>query len=147
VPLGQAYASLRQRMRPSNMHLRPSASRMCPSNPDHPMWQRCNRHYGQSKSRFILSKVNKTLTLIGRTRTLSDMTDGRMDEMNGQDETDGHTDERDEMNGRDGQDGRTRRDRQTNKTDGRDAQTTLRTVDITLGQWLLREGMIPDSGC
>jgi hypothetical protein len=41
------------------------------------MWQRCGSHRGQGKSRFILSKVNKTLTLIGRTRTLSDVTDGR----------------------------------------------------------------------
>jgi hypothetical protein len=31
------------------------------------MWQRCGSHRGQSKSRFILFKVNKTLTLIGRT--------------------------------------------------------------------------------
>jgi hypothetical protein len=31
------------------------------------MWQRCGSHRGQSKSRFTLFKVNKTLTLIGRT--------------------------------------------------------------------------------
>jgi hypothetical protein len=47
------------------------------NNPDHPTWQRCGSYRGQSKSRFTLSKVNKTLTLIGRTRTLSDVMDGR----------------------------------------------------------------------
>jgi hypothetical protein len=47
------------------------------NNLDHPTWQRCGSHRGQSKSKFTLSKVNKTLTLIGRTRTLSDVTDGR----------------------------------------------------------------------
>jgi hypothetical protein len=50
------------------------------SNPDHPTWQRCGSHRGQSKSKFTLFKVNKTLILIGRTRTLSDMTDGQTDE-------------------------------------------------------------------
>jgi hypothetical protein len=48
------------------------------------MWQRCGSHRGQSKSRFTLFKVNKTLTLIGRTRTLSDVTDGRTDETDAQ---------------------------------------------------------------
>jgi hypothetical protein len=77
---------LRKRMRPSDMRIRPSANVCAPqpavyawSNPDHPTWQRCGSHRGQGKSRFILSKVNKTLTLIGRTRTLSDVTDGRTD--------------------------------------------------------------------
>jgi hypothetical protein len=76
--------ALRKRMCPSDRHMRPSASVCTPqptvcarSNPDHPTWQRCGSHRGQSKSRFTLSKVNKTLTLIGRTRTLSDVTDGR----------------------------------------------------------------------
>jgi hypothetical protein len=75
---------LRRRMRPSDRHMRPSASVCAPqpaicarSNPDHSTWQRCGSHRGQSKSRFTLSKVNKTLTLIGRIRTLSDVTDGR----------------------------------------------------------------------
>jgi hypothetical protein len=48
------------------------------NNPDHPTWQRCGSHRGQSKSRFTLSKVNKMLTLIGRTQSLSDVTDARM---------------------------------------------------------------------
>jgi hypothetical protein len=56
-----------------------------PSNPDHPTWQQCGSHRGQSKSRFTLSKVNKTLTLIRRTRTLSDVTDGRDKRMDKQD--------------------------------------------------------------
>jgi hypothetical protein len=47
------------------------------------MWQRCGSHRGQSKSRFTLFKVNKTLTLIGRTWTLSDVTDGWTDETDG----------------------------------------------------------------
>jgi hypothetical protein len=75
------------RVRPLRRHMRPSASVCAPqpaicarSNPDHPTWQRCGSHRGQSKSRFTLSKVNKTLTLIGRTRTVSDVTDGQMDE-------------------------------------------------------------------
>jgi hypothetical protein len=70
------------RMRPSDGHMRPSASECAPqpavcarSNPDHPTWQRCGSHHGQSKSRFTLSKVNKTLILIGRTQTLLDVTD------------------------------------------------------------------------
>jgi hypothetical protein len=84
---------LRKRMRPSDMRMHPSDMRMCPSasvctpqpavyawsNPDHPTWQRCGSHRGQGKSKFTLSKVNKTLTLIGRTRTLSDVTDKRTD--------------------------------------------------------------------
>jgi hypothetical protein len=92
-------------MRPFDRHMRPSASVCAPqsdvcapyasicapptcvcapqpavyawSNPDHPTWQRCGSHRGQGKSRFTLSKVNKTLTLIGRTQTLSDVTDGQ----------------------------------------------------------------------
>jgi hypothetical protein len=51
--------------------MRPSASRMRPQQPRPfnvaAMWQRCGSHHGQSKSRFTLFKVNKTLTLIGRT--------------------------------------------------------------------------------
>jgi hypothetical protein len=73
---------LGRRMRPSSSVYTPSTGVCTPppavcarSNPDHPTWQRCGNHHGQSKSRFILSKVNKTLTLIGRTRTLSDVTD------------------------------------------------------------------------
>jgi hypothetical protein len=75
---------LRRHMRPSNRRMRPSASVCAPqpavcshSNPNHLTWQWCGSHCGQSKSRFTLSKVNKTLILIGRTRTLSDMTDGQ----------------------------------------------------------------------
>jgi hypothetical protein len=75
---------LRRRMCPSDMRMCPSANVCTPqpavyawSNPDHPTWQRCGSHRGQSKSRFTMSKVNKMLTLIGRTRTLSDMTDGQ----------------------------------------------------------------------
>jgi hypothetical protein len=72
-------------MRPLCRHMRPSASVCAPqpacSNPDHLTWQRCGRDVAATvdidQSRFILSKVNKTLILIGRTRTLSDMTDGR----------------------------------------------------------------------
>jgi hypothetical protein len=82
---------LRRRMRPSTSVCAPPTGICAPqpaicarSNPDHPTWQRCGSHHGQSKSRFILSKVNKTLTLIGRTQTLSDVTD----------ETDGRTDRR-----------------------------------------------------
>jgi hypothetical protein len=43
------------------------------------MWQQRGSHRGQSKSRFTLSKVNKTLTLIGRTQTLLEVIDGRTD--------------------------------------------------------------------
>jgi serine/threonine protein kinase len=50
------------------------------NNPDHPTWQRFGSHRGQSKSKFILSKVNKTLTLIGKTQTLWNVTDGQTDE-------------------------------------------------------------------
>jgi hypothetical protein len=75
---------LRKRMRPSASVCAPQPTVCAHSNPDHPMWQRCGSHRGQSKSRFILSKVNKTLTLIGWTRTLSDVTDGRTDETDGQ---------------------------------------------------------------
>jgi hypothetical protein len=78
------------RMHPLRRHMRPSANVCAPqpaicthSNPDHPTWQRCGSHRGQSKSRFTLCKVNKMLTLIGRTRTLSDVTDGQTDEMDG----------------------------------------------------------------
>jgi hypothetical protein len=55
----------------------PQLAVCAPSNPDHPTWQRCGSHCGKSKSRFTLSKVNKMLTLIGRTQTLSDMMDKR----------------------------------------------------------------------
>jgi hypothetical protein len=81
---------LRRRMRPSDKRMCPFASVCAPqpavcarSNPDHPMWQRCGSHRGQSKSRFILSKVNKTLTLIGQTRTLSDVMDRQTDKTDG----------------------------------------------------------------
>jgi hypothetical protein len=96
---------LRRHMRPFDKCMRPSASVCAPqsavcapyasicapqpavyarSNPDHPTWQRCGSHHGQSKSRFTPSKVNKTLTFIERTRTLSNMTDERMDETDAQ---------------------------------------------------------------
>jgi hypothetical protein len=45
------------------------------------MWQGCGSHRGQSKSRFTLSKVNKTLILIGH--------DGRTNGRDGW--TDAHT--------------------------------------------------------
>jgi hypothetical protein len=71
-------------MRPSNNVCAPPTGVCAPqpavcacSNLNHPKWQRCSSHRGQSKSIFTLSKVNKTLTLIGRTRTLSYVTDGR----------------------------------------------------------------------
>jgi hypothetical protein len=88
---------LRKRMRPSNIRMRPSDMRMRPSasvcapqpavyawsNPNHPTWQRCGSHRGQGKSRFTLSKVNKTLTLIGGHEPYrtwrTDGRDGRMD--------------------------------------------------------------------
>jgi hypothetical protein len=84
APHSLPYAPLRQHMRPSDKRMHPSANvcapqpTVCPrSNPDHPTWQRCGSQHGQSKSRFTLSKVNKTLILIGRTRTLSDVTHAR----------------------------------------------------------------------
>jgi hypothetical protein len=102
APLRQAYAPLRQAYAPLHQRTRPSANVCAPptgvyvpppavcapqpavwarSNPDHPTGQQCGSHHRQSKSKFTLSKFNKTLTLIGR--------DGRMD---GRDETDGRTD-------------------------------------------------------
>jgi hypothetical protein len=56
----------------------PQPAVCAPNNPDYLTWQRCGSHRRQSKSKFTLSKVNKTLILIGRIRTLSDVTDGRM---------------------------------------------------------------------
>jgi hypothetical protein len=84
---GSRMRPLCRHMRPSNKRMRPSASRMRPQQPRPSnvaaMWQQCGSHRGQSKSRFTLSKVNKMLTLIRRTWTLLDVTDGRTDETNG----------------------------------------------------------------
>jgi hypothetical protein len=79
-PLGRRMRPSGRHMHPSNnvctpltmyaplyQHMRPSVNHMRPNNPDHPTWQRCGSPRGQSKSRFTLSKVNKTLTLIGWT--------------------------------------------------------------------------------
>jgi hypothetical protein len=96
-PGGRRMRPSASRMRPSDKHMRPLGRRtrlsasVCAPQPAvcaptiqrgsyvAAMWQQCGSHRGQSKSRFTLSKVNKTFTLIGRTWTLSDLTDGQTD--------------------------------------------------------------------